>query len=111
MDLKNFNINSIPNEPGIYIFKGKSGENLYVGKAKDLKKRVKSYFSKSKDKRMNINFLMIEASTLDYITTQTEDEALMLENKTIKLRQPKYNVLLKDDKTYSSLRLEINILN
>lgn len=108
MDLKNFNINSIPNEPGIYIFKGKSGENLYVGKAKDLKKRVKSYFSKSKDKRMNINFLMIEASTLDYITTQTEDEALMLENKTIKLRQPKYNVLLKDDKTYSSLRLEIN---
>ena len=51
---------------------------------------------------------MIEASTLDYITTQTEDEALMLENKTIKLRQPKYNVLLKDDKTYSSLRLEIN---
>ena len=57
---------------------------------------------------MNINFLMIEASTLDYITTQTEDEALMLENKTIKLRQPKYNVLLKDDKTYSSLRLEIN---
>ena len=57
---------------------------------------------------MNINYLMLEARTLDFITTQTEDEALMLENKNIKLRQPKYNVLLKDDKTYSSLRLEIN---
>ena len=107
MDIKKLRIDSLPNEPGIYIFKGKNGENLYVGKAKNLKNRIKSYFSKNRDKRMNVNFLMLEALSLDYITTQTEDEALMLENKTIKLRQPKYNILLKDDKTYSSLRLEI----
>ena len=94
MDIKKLRIDSLPNEPGVYIFKGKNGENLYVGKAKNLRNRVKSYFSKNKDKRMNINFLMLEALTVDYITTQTEDEALMLENKTIKLRQPKYLSLI-----------------
>ena len=108
MDIKDLNMDVIPQDPGIYIFKGEKGENLYVGKAKNLKNRLRSYFGNSRDKRMNINYLMLEARTLDFITTQTEDEALMLENKNIKLRQPKYNVLLKDDKTYSSLRLEIN---
>ena len=60
MDIKKLRIDSLPNEPGVYIFKGKNGENLYVGKAKNLKNRIKSYFSKNRDKRMNVNFLMLD---------------------------------------------------
>ena len=107
MDLEKNKISTIPDDPGIYIFKNKENEILYVGKAKNLKKRIKSYFSKSRDSRMNIDFLMKETESFDFISTKTEDDALILENDTIKKRQPKYNVLLKDDKTYASIRIEI----
>ena len=107
MNLNKDKIPTLPDEPGIYIFKNKENQTLYVGKAKSLKKRIKSYFSKSKDSRTNINFLMQEAESLDFISTKTEEDALVFENKTIKAKQPKYNILLKDDKTYASLRIEI----
>ncbi|NSW88808.1 excinuclease ABC subunit UvrC [bacterium] len=101
-------LKNLPSKPGIYIFKNSKNETLYVGKAKNLQKRITSYFSKSRDNRANITFLMKEAKDLDFITTNSEEDALMLENKTIKIRQPKYNILLKDDKTYSSLRIELD---
>ncbi|MBT3475456.1 excinuclease ABC subunit UvrC [bacterium] len=101
-------IKNLPTKPGIYIFKNKENETLYVGKAKNLQKRISSYFSKSRDSRLNIAFLMKEAWGIDFTTTNSEEEALMLESKTIKIRQPKYNIMLKDDKTYASLRIELN---
>ncbi len=107
MDLEKDTLSGLPEEPGVYIFKNKQNEALYVGKAKNLKKRVKSYFSKSKDSRISINFLMQEVQSVDFISTNNEEDALILENKTIKAKQPKYNILLKDDKTYASLRVEL----
>ena len=103
-------LSDLPEKPGIYIFKNRKHEAIYVGKAKNIKKRVRTYFYKSKDSRRNIDFLMQEADDLDFISTKTEEDALLLENRTIKNKQPKYNILLKDDKTYASLRLEINKL-
>ena len=108
MDINQLDTKNLPLEPGVYIFKSANDESLYIGKAKNLRSRVRSYFSKSKDKRLNVSFLMLEAVDLDFITTRNEEEALLLENKLIKLRQPKYNVLLKDDKNYSSIRVELN---
>ena len=108
MNINQLDTKNLPLEPGVYIFKSANDESLYIGKAKNLRSRVKSYFSKSKDKRLNVSFLMLEAVDLDFITTRNEEEALLLENKLIKLRQPKYNVLLKDDKNYSSIRVELN---
>ena len=101
-------VKNLPSKPGIYIFKNKNSETLYVGKAKNLQKRISSYFSKSRDSRLNIEFLMREAWDIDFTSTNSEEEALMLESKTIKIRQPKYNILLKDDKTYASLRIELD---
>ena len=94
MDINQLDTKNLPLEPGVYIFKGENDESLYIGKAKNLRNRVKSYFSKSKDKRLNVSFLMLEAADLDFITTQNEEEALLLENKLIKLRQPKYLSLI-----------------
>ena len=108
MKIESLVLKNLPEKPGIYIFKNNKNETLYVGKAKNLQKRISSYFSKSRDSRANIAFLMKEAVDLDFTTTSSEEEALMLENKTIKIRQPKYNILLKDDKTYASLRIELN---
>ena len=103
-------LSDLPENPGIYIFKNQDNKPIYIGKAKNIKKRVKSYFYSSKNLRGKIDFLMEEANSLDFISTQTEADALILENKAIKNKQPKYNVLLKDDKTYASLKLEINKL-
>jgi len=108
MKIDEVTLKNLPGKPGIYIFKNKADETLYVGKAKNLQKRISSYFSKSRDTRLNITFLMKEAETIDFTTTKSEEEAIMLENKTIKIRQPKYNILLKDDKTYASLRIQLD---
>ena len=83
MELEKDTLSGLPDEPGVYIFKNKQNETLYVGKAKNLKKRVKSYFSKSKDSRISINFLMQEVKSVDFISTNNEEDALILENKTI----------------------------
>lgn len=93
----------ISEEPGIYLMRDKKQRILYIGKAKNLKKRLKQYFGSSKDERMMVPFLTSQIETIDTIVTFSEKEALLLENTLIKRHQPKYNVLLKDDKTFISL--------
>lgn len=87
--------------------KDKNGKAIYIGKAKSLKTRVRSYFQNGvRDQRFQIPYLIQEVSDLDYFVTQNEYEALILENSLIKKHKPKYNILLKDDKNYASLRLD-----
>lgn len=99
---------SLPDSPGVYLMKGKDGDILYVGKAKSLRRRVRSYFAKSGESRYHIQFLMGRVADIDVIVTDTEKEALILENTLIKEHRPRYNLDLRDDKTYFSLRLDKN---
>ncbi|UII34230.1 excinuclease ABC subunit UvrC [Fulvivirga ulvae] len=92
--------NSLPNSPGVYKFFNKDEELIYVGKAKSLKKRVASYFSKSHQLNRKTKKLISEIVSMEYTLANTEFDALLLENNLIKENQPKYNILLKDDKTY-----------
>jgi len=94
----------IPHLPGCYLFKGSGGVVLYVGKAKDLKKRVKSYFQK-RDLDPKTSALVQAARDLDFIVTDTEVEALLLENALIKRHRPRYNIALKDSKRYACIHL------
>ncbi|MCO5260321.1 MAG: excinuclease ABC subunit UvrC [Crocinitomicaceae bacterium] len=89
----------LPNKPGVYQYFNDKGEIIYVGKAKDLKKRVSSYFSKNQD-NAKTKILVRSIRDLRYIVVDTELDALLLENNLIKEYQPKYNIQLKDDKTY-----------
>jgi excinuclease ABC subunit C len=93
-------IHLLPNEPGVYKFFNKKGVLIYVGKAKDLKKRVVSYFSKSHQLNRKTIKLVSEIHEMEYTLSDTEFNALLLENNLIKRFQPKYNILLKDDKTF-----------
>ena len=93
-----------PLEPGVYLMKNEKGDVLYVGKAKQLKNRLKQYFLKS-DTRPMIPFLLSELTHIDTLVVPTEKEALILENTLIKKHAPKYNALLKDDKTFISLMI------
>ncbi|MDR2456158.1 MAG: excinuclease ABC subunit UvrC, partial [Deltaproteobacteria bacterium] len=97
----------LPKQPGVYLMKSKSGKIIYVGKAKVLPKRVSGYF---RDKALSarISLLVSQIASFDFIVTGTEKEALILENTLIKTHHPKYNVVLRDDKTYPSLRLSAN---
>lgn len=101
-------ISSAPDSPGVYIMKGADGGILYVGKAKVLKNRIRSYFGKSRDSRYQIRFLLSRVADIDFIVTDTEKEALILENTLIKKHRPRYNLNLRDDKTYFSLRMEMD---
>ena len=96
---------SAPRSPGIYIMKDAQGKIIYVGKANDLKSRIGSYFT-GKDTRPMAPFLMARVSDIEFITTSTEKEALILENNLIKRHRPRYNVNLRDDKTYYHLSLD-----
>ncbi|MFH0799827.1 MAG: excinuclease ABC subunit UvrC [Pseudomonadota bacterium] len=96
---------SLPRKPGVYLFKDAKGEVLYVGKAKDLRARVASYFVRGKDERAQIEFLLRRTKDIDSIVTDTEKEALFLENTLIKQHKPRYNVNLRDDKSYVSIRI------
>lgn len=100
-------IKNFPKEPGVYLMKNRSGRVVYVGKASNLKKRVNSYFRQSGDTRYFTRFLVSKLDDIDFIVTDTEKEALILENNLIKRYKPRYNVRFKDDKTYVSLRLGI----
>jgi len=90
----------LPNKPGVYQFLNAANEVIYVGKAKDLKKRVSSYFNKSKYESAKLRVLVSKVVDIKHIIVDTESDALLLENNLIKKIKPKYNVLLKDDKTY-----------
>lgn len=95
-------IKSLPSEPGVYQYFNSLGEIIYIGKAKNLKKRVSSYFNKIHDSGKT-NVLVKNIDSLKYIVVETEEDALLLENNLIKKFQPRYNVLLKDGKTYPSI--------
>lgn len=99
-----FPLSSYPKETGIYIMKDSEEKVLYVGKAKNIQSRLKQYFS-GVDLRPQIGFLLSKVASIETIVVPTEKEALLLENNLIKKYQPKYNILLKDDKTYISLLL------
>ena len=95
----------LPARPGVYLFKDRDGKVIYVGKAKSLRARVRSYTREAGDGRYNVVFLRNKTRDLDYIVTDTEKEALILENNLIKKYWPRYNVKLRDDKTYFHVRL------
>lgn len=92
-------LRTLPDAPGVYQYFDKDSKILYVGKAKNLKKRVSSYFNKQHD-TARINVLVKKIATIKHIVVETEMDALLLENSLIKNLQPRYNILLKDDKTY-----------
>jgi excinuclease ABC subunit C len=96
-------IRQLPDRPGIYVFKDALGKALYVGKAKSLRKRAVSYLGGSPEPR--IAAMVAEAVDLEYLLTDSEAEALLLENNWIKRRKPRFNILLRDDKTYPYLKL------
>lgn len=100
-------VNQLPHFPGVYLMKDSLGRVIYVGKASDLKKRVASYFSKREKDRYQIKFLMQKVCDIETVVTGTEKEALLLENTLIKKHRPKYNIQLKDDKSYLSLKLSM----
>lgn len=100
-------LDALPASPGVYLFKDKNGAVVYVGKAKSLRSRVRSYFQEgSTDSRYFIPILQRTIGDLDTVVTATEKEAAILENNLIKEHRPRYNVKLRDDKDYISLRLD-----
>lgn len=100
-------LNKIPNNPGVYLMKDKQDKILYIGKAKNLNKRVKQYFDYNlvEKRGPKIKKMVTLIDNIDFIVTNTEVEALILENNLIKENTPKYNTLLKDDKTYPYLKI------
>jgi excinuclease ABC subunit C len=101
-------LKNIPTGPGVYIYKDTAGTAIYVGKSKSLRNRVRTYFQDSRNPGVRMDHMMDVISDADFIVTDTEGEALALENNLIKRFKPKYNVLLRDDKTYPYIRLTIN---
>ncbi len=102
-------IKSIPTSPGCYLYKNAAGEVIYVGKAKNLRSRVRSYFLEANQRNnQKTGSLMREAVDIEYITVDNEREALALENNLIKQRKPRFNILLRDDKTYPYIKLTMN---
>jgi excinuclease ABC subunit C len=98
----------IPPGPGVYLYKDAAGQTIYVGKAKSLRNRVRTYFQLSRDLDELKDHMMDAIEDVEFIMTDTEGEALALENNLIKQYKPKYNILLRDDKTYPYIRLTVN---
>ncbi|MCD6288651.1 MAG: excinuclease ABC subunit UvrC, partial [Candidatus Hydrogenedentes bacterium] len=96
----------LPRSPGVYLMKDDAGKIIYVGKAKSLRDRVRSYVNET-DTRPSVKFLMSRTADFDYILTDTEKEALLLENTLIKRHAPRYNVRMKDDKSYVCIRIDV----
>ncbi|HEY7351569.1 MAG TPA: excinuclease ABC subunit UvrC [Terriglobales bacterium] len=106
MDLQQ-KIRSIPGSPGVYLYKNAEGEVIYVGKAKSLRHRVSSYFHEGRIADAKTGTLLREAVDVDYIVVANNKEALALENHLIKQKKPRFNILLRDDKTYPYVRLAL----
>lgn len=98
-------IKSFPSSSGVYLMKDAKGQVIYTGKAIDLKKRVLSYFGKEDKTRYQITFLMKRVTDIEFVVTDSEKEALLLENNLIKKYHPRYNLQLRDDKSYASIKL------
>lgn len=101
-------IKDLPAKPGVYIMKSVGGEILYIGKARSLKNRVRQYFGSPKNKTAKVMAMVSKIHTFDYIITNNEIEALVLENNLIKKHKPPYNICLKDDKNYPFIRIDTN---
>ncbi len=99
-------VEALPQAPGVYLFKDPKGVILYVGKAKELRKRVRTYFQ-GREQDVKTFIMLSKVAQIDYIATQTEKEALILEDTLIKEHHPRYNIQLRDDKRYPLLRLSI----
>ena len=98
-------IRSLPPSPGVYLYRNAEGQVIYVGKAKNLRSRVSSYFQESRPLDAKTGTLVREAVDVDYIVVANNKEALALENNLIKQRKPRFNILLRDDKTYPYVKL------
>jgi len=104
--LESFDLSTVPSAPGCYIMYDEKGRPIYVGKAKNLRARVRTYITE-RDSRYSVKFLMRRVANIEFLVTTNEKEALLLENSLIKQYRPRYNVRLKDDKTYVSVRLNV----
>ncbi|CAG1021723.1 partial UvrABC system protein C, partial [Patescibacteria group bacterium] len=107
MKLEN-KLKNLPYSPGVYLMKDAKHKVIYVGKAKNLKNRVRSYFQRNTDDRLYTEYLVRHISDIDFVLTETEKEALILENNLIKQFKPKFNINLRDDKTFICIKLEVN---
>ena len=99
-------LENLPNKPGVYFMKDSAGKIIYIGKAKNLKNRVSSYFSSSV-KNLKTQLLVSNIDSIEYIITVSEQDAFSLESNLIKENQPKYNILLKDDKLFPYIRIDL----
>ena len=106
MDLQQ-KIRTLPTSPGVYMYKNAEGEVIYVGKAKSLRSRVRSYLLEAAAQNAKTGSLMREAADVEYIVVENEREALALENNLIKQKKPRFNILLRDDKTYPYIKLTL----
>src|SRR5690348_11686442 len=106
MDLQE-KIRTLPISPGVYLYKNAEGEVIYVGKAKNLRSRVRSYFVEGRAEDAKTGSLLREALDVEYIVVDNEKEALALENNLIKQKKPRFNILLRDDKTYPYVKLTL----
>ncbi len=104
--LATFDVGRIPASPGCYIMQDAKKKPIYIGKAKNLRARLRTYVNKQ-DTRYRVKFLLRHVAHIEFLVTTTEKEALLLENSLIKQYKPRYNVQLKDDKTYVSLRIDL----
>ncbi len=102
------NLKNLPDKPGVYLHKDKLGQVIYVGKAVSLKNRVRQYFQSSRNMDAKVRAMVSHIEEFEYITTNTEMEALILENNLIKKYMPQYNVLLRDDKTFPYIKVTTN---
>ncbi len=100
-------IRTLPTSPGVYLYKNAEGDIIYVGKAKNLRSRVGSYFVRGADENAKTGSLLREAVDVEYIVVDNEKEALALENNLIKQKKPRFNILLRDDKTYPYIKLTL----
>lgn len=107
MDLQK-KVAELPKSSGVYLFRGQGGEILYVGKARSLRSRVRSYFQVARVESPRLDRLVERVVDVDVVVTDTEREALVLENSLIKTHKPRYNVLLRDDKNHPYLKLTMN---
>lgn len=103
----NEKLSKVSSAPGVYLMKDPEGKVIYVGKARNLKRRLASYFNKPAQADLKTSVLVKKIASFETIITGTEQEALLLESNLIKRHRPRYNVILKDDKRYPSLRLDI----
>ena len=102
------NLKKLPDEPGVYMHKDKLGQVIYVGKAVSLRSRVRQYFQSSANQSPKVRSMVANIAEFEYIRCQTEMEALILECNLIKKYAPKYNVLLRDDKTYPYIKVTVS---